>query len=144
MGGGVTQGAALEARDGDGRTPLMHAAAAGHAHVVEALLAAGARLEAKEDGAKGRTALTLAAAAGHVHTTLTLLDAGADAEARDADGRTAVWVAAAAGRVEVDGTAELLLRRLPFYGEERVPVLEVMHHPAPFLGRPSYARLHLS
>jgi hypothetical protein len=48
-----------------------------------------------------------------------------DAQARDARGRTPLWAAVAAGHTAPGGTAELLLRRCPLYGDAGVPMLEV-------------------
>eukprot|EP00741_Cyanophora_paradoxa_P002312 tig00000581_g2243.t1 len=50
----LSRGAALEARDAEGMTPLLKAAACGHGPAVEALAAAGADLAARETGPFGR------------------------------------------------------------------------------------------
>ena len=57
----------LEAADGDGLTPVMHAAAGGHLRVLKELYAAGARMEARN--LRGETALWLAAANGHLEVS---------------------------------------------------------------------------
>ena len=54
----LAAGAAIDARDETGRTPLMLAAHAGNLSLVAALLAAGADVNASADG--GWTAISLA------------------------------------------------------------------------------------
>jgi ankyrin repeat protein len=58
----ISHGADVNARKGDGETPLMWASRWGHAKVVEALLDAGAdkELKANSGGWKGKTALDMA------------------------------------------------------------------------------------
>ena len=51
----IERGAALEAKDKDGDTPLIYASDEGHASVAELLLAKGANREAKDN--YGKTAL---------------------------------------------------------------------------------------
>lgn len=65
-----------------GSTPLHFAAHRGHTRCVEALLAAGADVHARER-VSGTTALHWSAEAGVVDVTRILLSAGADLEARD-------------------------------------------------------------
>lgn len=82
-------GAALEARDAAGQTPLLIAAATGAPVVsVGLLLARGADFTAVD--ARGRTALMLAAEQGSYATLQRLLDAGVDGAAEDAAGHNAL------------------------------------------------------
>jgi ankyrin repeat protein len=72
------------------RTALMHAAQNGHPGVVELLLSAGAKLEAKDKGVGydwpgGNTPLILAIKNKHVHVANRLLDAGASPKAKSVD-----------------------------------------------------------
>lgn len=87
-------------------TPLIAAAAQGHAQVVHALLAAKADVNALdgvvEDGDRyGTTALMLAAAKGHTQVVQALLAANANPDIRWQDGTTALMNAAENGHVEV-------------------------------------------
>ncbi len=89
----IAAGAALEARDKDGKTALMLAAEYNRTSIVRALLTAGADKEATDN--EGKTALMLAAQRGETCSMQALLDAGANLEARDGDGKTALIHAAA-------------------------------------------------
>ena len=80
-------GAALEARDGEGKTPLIVAAMQGHADVVSALLEAGAEVEASDP--YGNRALHVACYHGQTAVVRLLAAAGAAADAPDAQGVTA-------------------------------------------------------
>jgi hypothetical protein len=87
----LEKGAAVNARDPDGRTGLMWAARMGPSKIVELLIREGAELNGK--GKRGETALMMAMAGGlatGVYTVKLLLDSGADVNARDMDGRTAL------------------------------------------------------
>ncbi len=92
----LASGAQVDARDAEGHTPLIHAAAHKHLEQVEALLTAGADVNARSSG--GMTALMHAARTDRwagtpaaLATTLrVLLAAGAEVEAQDARGRTAL------------------------------------------------------
>jgi ankyrin repeat protein len=78
---------------------LIAAAAAGRAEAVNALIAQGADLEAR-DG-QGRTALLVAVAGNHIEAAKALLAAGADLNAQ-AQNRDTPWLlAGAAGRAEI-------------------------------------------
>jgi uncharacterized protein len=98
--------AKLEAKDGEGRTPLLVAAKLGHPSVCIVLLDKGALVDAKDN--EGWTALMLAAREGHDGIVPILLDKGAGIEAREKAGRTALMVAAENGQTAVMG---ILLER---------------------------------
>jgi ankyrin repeat protein len=83
----LEHGARIDALSLDGRAPLHHAGPA----VVEALLANGADLEARD--AWGQTPLHLAAVEDSDGTARTLLGQGADINAARTDGRTALHIA---------------------------------------------------
>lgn len=57
----VQAGAALEATDGDGKTPMMAAAEGGSGETVAALAGVGAEIDAVETAGEGRTPLVIAA-----------------------------------------------------------------------------------
>jgi ankyrin repeat protein len=106
-----------------GRTPLHEAAAAGHAAVVELLLAEGAAVDAVDFNGLAALALTVrggGAAAGGVAAAL--LAAGADTEARDAAGRAPLHLAVAARSAALVG-ALLAAGAAPgaLDGESRTP-----------------------
>lgn len=101
----LRQRARLEARDGDGRSALHVAAAAGHAAIVRALLDAGADAAARDHA--GRTPLHEAALAGAPAVLEALLTAHADPHARDAEGASALHLACRA-----DAPASEVVRRL--------------------------------
>ena len=90
----------VEACDGFlGGTALLHAAAVGHTHMVEALLARGAPVDAVDK--LGWTPLASACAAGHVVAAEMLLRAGALPDVPDRYGVTALMHAAVSGRNEL-------------------------------------------
>ena len=74
-----------------GITELMNAALAGNTSKVEALILAGADVNAVDDG--GATALTRAAAYEHIDVVKQLLAANADPDPVSDDGRSALSVA---------------------------------------------------
>jgi len=86
---------------GTGWTPLMIAAAEGHAETVSALLQAGANVNATN--ALGRTALMFASSYGFLAIVQDLLDQRADANIvpKDTTGWTALISAARNGHLEV-------------------------------------------
>ncbi len=111
---------AVDAPDEDGNTALHWAAWNGHTAVVEALLAAGAAVDAT-DGRAGNTALMKAAYNGvnemHDATARALLGAGADVDAKNVFGLTPLMNAAMShGRKEMievllqDGGADVHAR----------------------------------
>lgn len=83
--------ALLHVKDGDGKTPLHHAAAGENAPLTEFLLDHGADLSAVD--ARGRTALHHAANQGDAASVRLLLDHGADVMAREYRGRTPLFLA---------------------------------------------------
>lgn len=96
--------------DAYGVEPLGHAAAAGHAAVVEVLLSAGADTEAK--GKDQLTALMKAARGGHGAAVEALVAKGAVADCELYDGTTALQMAAmgghaAAARALIAGGSDL-------------------------------------
>ena len=84
--------AAANARDDDGRTPLMHAVLAEKSNlaVIRALIARGAKVDVVDDGQKW-TALHFAAQNQDEATVRVLLDAGASADPTDVFGNSPLW-----------------------------------------------------
>jgi ankyrin repeat protein len=92
----------VNAKDEDGRTPLMRAAEACSASVVKVLVDKGADVNAQ--GKYGVTALMFTSFSNYAEVVKLLLDAGADITAKTKEGWTALrW--AVPGRV---GVQELL------------------------------------
>ena len=90
--------AAVARRSPDGWPALHLAAHFGHGDAVDALLAAGADVNARAGG--GSTALHVAAFGGDVALINTLLAHGADPEALADDGKTALAIAADKGHAQ--------------------------------------------
>jgi len=83
-------GATVDARDFEGRTPLLYAAALGATRMVTKLMAYGADVQAVD--LQGRGALYMAAQAGQLSTVVWLHNAGGRLT-RAYDGRTAMHAA---------------------------------------------------
>jgi rhodanese-related sulfurtransferase len=88
-----------------GLTPLMRAALAGQADLVDELLRWGAHTGLRN--ADGNTALWLACVSNEIRVVQRLLDAGVDVNNRNDTGATALMYAASSGK---DRVVELLLR----------------------------------
>ena len=82
----------VDARDTDGSTPLHCATWKGHPEIVEALLAAGADVNAVNQNEHwGTTPLHAAAHANQAQIAQLLIDHGANPKARDNEGRTPLF-----------------------------------------------------
>jgi ankyrin repeat protein len=86
----IRHGASIE--PGDGMSPLSSAACGGHAQVVRALLAGGAKVDAPNR--RGLTALMGASAMGYPQIVRILIQAGASVNAVDSDGDSACIIIA--------------------------------------------------
>lgn len=95
----------VNARQGDGSTPLQWAVYKGDAKEVERLIRAGADVSLANS--YGATPMSLAANVGDPAILKLLLDAGADVESANAEGQTALMVVARTGSVEA---AKLLVK----------------------------------
>ncbi|GLU32176.1 ankyrin repeat domain-containing protein [Trinickia caryophylli] len=89
----------LHSRAAEGLTPLMLAALQGEDGVVDALLVAGARLDACDDA--GNDALWHACVGGTPAPILRLIDAGIDVDHTNDEDITCLMQAAASGQMEV-------------------------------------------
>ena len=97
----IKWGADVNARDEDGRAPLLEASYKGNLQIIRSLLDAGADVNAREYE-NGRTPLHVAAYMGvpGPRAVKTLIDAGADVNARDGVGATPLHEAACFGARE--------------------------------------------
>jgi hypothetical protein len=96
----LNEGANVHATDGDGGWQALHLACReGHAAVVDALLAAGARPGDVSNG--GWTSLHCAAAGAHTHVVEQLLGLGCNAAPVSAEGDTPMHWAAQTGSADV-------------------------------------------
>jgi ankyrin repeat protein len=111
----AAEGMDVNERSKDGKTPLILAAAGGHAAAVEALLDLGADVNLQDN--IGATALTTAATAGHADTVRVLLTRGANAGIKDRDGGSALLNAVFFGYR--NAVAELLKRPQTIPAEDR-------------------------
>jgi serine/threonine-protein phosphatase 6 regulatory ankyrin repeat subunit B len=102
-----------------GATLLHNAAEAGTPRTIQALLQAGADVNART--ASGWTALMVAASRGHLAAVHALLRAGADMEARNAQGQTAMALAQLRRKVKV-ARALLVAGNVPLVTGEVVAV----------------------
>jgi ankyrin repeat protein len=89
----------LDARDGDGRTPLMHASQVDHVGLVRWLLDKGAATS--ERHAVGRTALWYACCYGRLAVVKLLLERRPDPVIAASDGSTPLVTASQGGHLEV-------------------------------------------
>lgn len=102
----------MDAVDFEGKTALICACQEGHLAIVQALIAAGAKLDVqsaastrKKDKLFGRTALLEASYQGRAQIVKVLLEAGANLEVADVLGRTPLIAACLGGHSE---TSKLL------------------------------------
>jgi len=102
----VEKGAAIEAKDKNGRTPLICAAINGQKEVVQLLLEKDAAIEATNDS--GWTPLMYAASGRHKEVLQLLLEKGANTEVKDSYDQTSLMKAAKDGHKEV---VQLLLEK---------------------------------
>ena len=98
-------GTDVNARAGEGETPLNLAALMGHKEIVGLLIAKGADVNAK-DYKYGITPLLNAAMGGHKETAELLIAEGADVKGKDVNGSTPLHSAAFGGSKEI---VELLI-----------------------------------
>jgi ankyrin repeat protein len=95
----------VNARAGDGSTPIQWAVYHGDVAEVARLIKAGA--DVKMANSYGATPMSLAAATGNAPIIRLLLNAGADVESANAEGQTALMAVARTGNVEA---AKLLIQ----------------------------------
>jgi ankyrin repeat domain-containing protein 17 len=90
----------VEHRAKTGLTPLMEAASGGYVAVGEALLRAGADVNAAPVPSSRDSALTIAADKGHDKFVKLLLSKGAQVDARNKKGCTSLWLSCNNGHLE--------------------------------------------
>jgi ankyrin repeat protein len=112
----LAAGADVNAKDGEGYTPLHNAASDGHKEVAELLIANGADVNAK-DG-EGYTPLHNAAFDGHKEIAELLIAEGADVNVQDKQGSTSLDWAAVSTAENKKETADLLRKHGGKTGEE--------------------------
>ncbi|MFP3020595.1 MAG: ankyrin repeat domain-containing protein [Wolbachia sp.] len=95
----ISQGASLEAKDGDDNTPLHWASWNSYLDIVEYLIKSDANLEAKNR--YGRTPLLNASWNGHLDVVKYLVENGANLEAKDYNGKTPLYRASLIGHLDV-------------------------------------------
>ena len=96
----IAQGATVDCRDAEGKTPLIHACTGPFAESVRVLIAAGADVNAR-DATEGFTPLMMAAGLGEPEVVEVLLENKADASLVDEDQETAADHARNAGHDEI-------------------------------------------
>ena len=94
-------GAQVNGRDSNGKTALHFAVHSKNVLVVDALIQAGADLDAKADGNVTALMLSVDMAFGDPDIALRLIRAGADVQAADTNGDTALIVATTESSLEV-------------------------------------------
>jgi ankyrin repeat protein len=102
--------AAVDPRDAEGKTPLIHACTGPFPETVEILLAAGADINAAE-ATEGFTPLMMAAGLGQSEVVKVLLSHGADITIEDQDKDTALNHAKNSGHAEIVALLEKLLEK---------------------------------
>ena len=102
----IEAGANVNAKENDGRTPLMCAADKGHSEIVKLLIENGADVNAKNN--YGHTSLMCAAGKGHTEIVKLLIEKGANVNAKNNYGRTPLMYAADEGHTE---TVKLLIEK---------------------------------
>ena len=95
----LREGKNVNELDGDGWTPLHHAAFIGHQAIAALLIRHGAKINARDQDEW--TPLHTAAFNGHLPVTTLLLDHGADIGSEEADGDTPLVVANLRGRGKI-------------------------------------------
>ncbi|KFA46530.1 hypothetical protein S40293_09876 [Stachybotrys chartarum IBT 40293] len=94
----LEEGFPMDARDGDGRTPLSYACEGGYLESVQILLSKKRLAAANSKDKNQRTPLSYAAAGGHVDVVAALVgQTGVDPNIKDVEGKTALIHAAQRG-----------------------------------------------
>ncbi len=96
----IKQGATIDCRDHEGKTPLIHACTGPFPETVQALIKAGADVNTKGTS-EGFTPLMMAAGLDQLETVQILLENGANKEAVDEDNDKAIDHARRAGLTEI-------------------------------------------